>query len=107
MGAKSKAHFSQKKRDLGHPATRVGHAPDFCNVQTACYISDLMPTTAHMDLTWGMGFDLYPLDTIASKKRYYAQAIPEKWLTVFTHDPKVPWATIERDELGKMVAKGV
>jgi hypothetical protein len=73
----------------------------------ACYISDLMPTTAHMDLTWGMGFDLYPLDTIASKKEYYARALPEKWLTVFTHDPKVPWAYIEQEASGKMVAKEV
>ena len=75
--------------------------------KTACYISDLMPTSAHIDLTWGMSFDLYPLDTIESKKRYYAKAIPEKWLTVFTHDPKTPWAYVERDEIGKMVAKGV
>jgi glyoxylase-like metal-dependent hydrolase (beta-lactamase superfamily II) len=72
---------------------------------TACYISDLMPTAAHIDLTWGMGFDLYPLQTIASKKLYYAQAIPEKWLTVFTHDAKTPWAYVENDELGKMVAR--
>ena len=75
--------------------------------KTACYISDLIPTTAHVDLTWGMGFDLYPLQTIESKKQYYAQAIPEKWLTVFTHDPKTPWAYVEKDELGKMVARGV
>jgi glyoxylase-like metal-dependent hydrolase (beta-lactamase superfamily II) len=74
---------------------------------TACYISDLIPTTAHIDLTWGMGFDLYPLQTIESKKQYYAKAIPEKWLTVFTHDPKTPWAYVEKDELGKMVARGI
>ncbi len=74
---------------------------------TACYISDLIPTAAHIDLTWGMGFDLYPLQTIASKKLYYAQSIPEKWLTVFTHDANTPWAYIEKDESGKMVAKGV
>jgi len=73
---------------------------------TACYISDLIPTTAHIDLTWGMGFDLYPLQTIASKKLYYARAIPEKWLTVFTHDAKTPWAYIEKEESGKMLAKG-
>lgn len=76
-------------------------------LSTACYISDLIPTSAHIDLTWGMGFDLYPLDTVASKKEYYARAIPENWLTVFTHDPKTPWARIERDELGKMVAKPI
>jgi glyoxylase-like metal-dependent hydrolase (beta-lactamase superfamily II) len=74
---------------------------------TACYISDLMPTTAHIDLTWGMSFDLFPQQTIESKKAYYAQSIPEKWLTVFTHDPKTPWAYLQKDEAGKMVAKGV
>ena len=74
--------------------------------KTACYISDLIPTTAHIDLTWGMSFDLYPLDTIESKKQYYARAIPEKWLTVFTHDPKTPWAYVEKDEHGKLVTRG-
>jgi len=72
---------------------------------TACYISDLIPTTAHIDLTWGMSFDLYPLQTIESRKQYYAKAIAEKWLTVFTHDPKVPWAYVEKDEAGKMQAR--
>jgi glyoxylase-like metal-dependent hydrolase (beta-lactamase superfamily II) len=75
--------------------------------RTACYISDLIPTTAHIDLTWGMSFDLYPLQTIESKKQYYAKAITEKWLTVFTHDPKVPWAYVEKDEAGKMLACAV
>jgi len=93
-------HFRQNQPEMGHP-------PESSQVPTACYISDLMPTSAHIDLTWGMGFDLYPLDTIESKKQYYARALPEKWLTVFTHDPKTPWAYIERDELGKMVAKPV
>jgi len=71
----------------------------------ACYISDLIPTTAHIDITWGMGFDLYPLQTVESKKHYYERAIPERWLTVFTHDPKTPWAYVERDPLGKMLVK--
>ena len=75
--------------------------------QTACYISDLIPTTAHIDISWGMGFDLYPLQTIESKKQYYERSVAEKWLTVFTHDPKTPWAYVEKDELGKMVARGV
>jgi len=73
--------------------------------KTACYISDLIPTTWHLDLTWGMSFDLFPLETITNKKRYYAQAIPEKWLTLFTHDPNIPWAYVEKDEKEKMVAR--
>jgi glyoxylase-like metal-dependent hydrolase (beta-lactamase superfamily II) len=75
--------------------------------RTACYISDLIPTSAHIDLTWGMAFDVLPLQTIESRKRYYAQSIPEKWLTMFTHDPNIPWAYVEKDEKRKMVAREV
>jgi len=73
--------------------------------RTACYISDLIPTSAHIDINWVMGFDLYPLETIESRKRYYAQAIPEEWLTLFTHDPKIPWAEIQKDDRGKLQIK--
>jgi glyoxylase-like metal-dependent hydrolase (beta-lactamase superfamily II) len=72
--------------------------------QTACYISDLIPTSAHLDLNWVMSFDLYPLETIESRKRYYSRAIPEHWLTMFTHDPNVPWAYLEKDPRGKIIA---
>ena len=75
--------------------------------QTACYISDLIPTSAHIDLTWGMAFDLFPVQTIESKRRYYARAVREKWITLFTHDPNLPWARLEEGGMGKMVAKPV
>ena len=75
--------------------------------KTACYISDLIPTSWHLDPTWVMAFDLFPLQTIESRKRYYARAVPEKWLTMFTHDPAMPWAYIEEGGMGKMVAKQV
>jgi glyoxylase-like metal-dependent hydrolase (beta-lactamase superfamily II) len=73
--------------------------------KTACYIADLIPTVAHIDIAWGMSFDLYPLQTVESKKNYYAQSIPEGWLTVFTHDPSTPWAYIERDAAGKLTTR--
>jgi len=102
---------SRAKRGISvSPARPASHSVDTTvesKAHTACYISDLIPTTAHIDLTWGMSFDLYPLQTIESKKHYYAQSIPEKWLTVFTHDPKTPWAYVEKDDFGKMVARGV
>src|SRR5947209_5156266 len=73
--------------------------------KTACYISDLIPTSAHLEVNWVMGFDLYPLETILSRKRYYSRALPENWLTMFTHDPEVPWSYLGKDERGKIVAK--
>jgi len=73
--------------------------------KTACYISDLIPTSAHLDLTWVTAFDLFPLETIESRKKYYAQAIPERWLTVFTHDDQTPWGYVEPGERGKLKLK--
>ena len=73
--------------------------------RTACYISDLIPTSNHLDPTWVMAFDLFPLETIESRKKYYSQAIPEKWLTVFTHDDAAPWGYVERGERGMLGVK--
>lgn len=89
--------FPGHTRDLQAITVRSGG-------KTACYISDLIPTSAHLDLNWVMGFDLYPMDSIESRKRYYARAIPERWLTMFTHDPEMPWTYLEKDERGKIVA---
>ncbi|HWR17174.1 MAG TPA: MBL fold metallo-hydrolase [Terriglobales bacterium] len=72
----------------------------------ACYISDLIPTTAHLDLAWGMSFDLLPLQTLYSKKKFYADAVPEEWLVIFTHDPKIPWAYVQQSE-GKYIARPI
>jgi len=73
--------------------------------KTACYISDLIATSHHLDVTWVMAFDLFPLETIESRKKYYAQAIPERWLTVFTHDDQTPWGYVEHGERGKLKLK--
>lgn len=69
--------------------------------QHACYISDLIPTSAHLDVTWVMGYDLFPLTTIEQRKRFYSRAIPEKWLVLFTHDHHSPMGVIEIGEKGK------
>jgi glyoxylase-like metal-dependent hydrolase (beta-lactamase superfamily II) len=71
--------------------------------KTACYISDLIPTSNHLDLNWVMAYDLYPVESIESRKRFYAWAIPERWLVMFTHDHEIPWGYLEKDERGKVV----
>jgi glyoxylase-like metal-dependent hydrolase (beta-lactamase superfamily II) len=69
--------------------------------QRACYISDLMPTSAHLDITWVMGYDLDPLTCIEQRKRFLGRAIPEQWLVLFTHDHHHPMGYIEVGEKGK------
>jgi glyoxylase-like metal-dependent hydrolase (beta-lactamase superfamily II) len=86
----------------GHTAHLIGiHVES--KSQHACYISDLIPTSAHLDPTWVMGYDLYPLDSISNRKRFYQRAIPEKWLVLFTHDHQTPMARIGINEKGKPV----
>jgi len=67
------------------------------------YISDLIPTSAHLDITWVMGYDLDPVTCIAERKRFYQRAIPEKWLVLFTHDHHMPFGHIALNDKGKPV----
>ena len=67
----------------------------------ACYISDLMPTSAHLDVTWVTGYDLDPLTSIEQRKRFLSRAIPERWLVLFTHDHHHPMGYVEWGAKGK------
>jgi glyoxylase-like metal-dependent hydrolase (beta-lactamase superfamily II) len=71
----------------------------------ACYISDLIPTSAHLDITWVMGYDLDPLTCIEQRKRFYARAIPGEWLVLFTHDHHTPMGYVTLNEKGKPVMR--
>jgi len=91
----------------GHTASLLGvhieaRAPGGAT-EHACYASDLVPTHHHLDATWVMGYDLDPLRCIEERKRFWARAIPEKWLVLFTHDHQVPAAFVELGDRGKPV----
>jgi glyoxylase-like metal-dependent hydrolase (beta-lactamase superfamily II) len=68
--------------------------------KTAAFVADLLPTTAHLPAPWIMGFDLYPMDTLASKKAFYKDADEKNALVFFEHDPAVA-AGYLREEQGK------
>ncbi|HKT13256.1 MAG TPA: MBL fold metallo-hydrolase [Terriglobia bacterium] len=70
--------------------------------QRACFVSDLVPTRAHLPLPWIMAFDLYPMDTLASKKRLLPQLAEDRVLIVFPHDAECPWGVLAESE-GKLV----
>ena len=86
----------------GHTAQMMGVHIESAG-QHACYIGDLIPTAHHLDPTWVMGYDLDPLRCIEERKRFYARAIPEQWLVLFTHDHDTPMARIALNDKGKPV----
>src|SRR5690606_1791603 len=78
-----------------------GHTPHHQSVlirsngQTACFLADVMPTSAHLPLPWIMGYDVEPLVTLESKRALLARARAEDWLLIFEHDPVVPWGRLD------------
>ncbi|MBI3272601.1 MAG: MBL fold metallo-hydrolase [Planctomycetes bacterium] len=56
----------------------------------AIYFGDLIPTTAHVDLPYIMGYDLDPLQTLLKKKELVPRAAQEGWLCFFEHDAARP-----------------
>ncbi len=98
------------------PGVRVelapGHVRDLQCVwiesegERALFISDLVPTHVHLPFSWIMAFDLYPMDTLASKKRLLPQLAEDRVLVVFPHDAETPWGFLT-DVEGKLAFQPV
>ena len=80
------------------PGVRVqrtgGHTADHqiiwiqSGAKRAVYAADLLPTTAHLPDAWILGFDLYPVESLAAKKAFKKDAGGET-LIFLPHDPAV------------------
>lgn len=57
--------------------------------KTAVFAADLMPTTAHVDVPWIMGYDLYPMETLEFKRAFVREAIEREYIVLFEHDPVI------------------
>jgi hypothetical protein len=66
----------------------------------AIFMADLMPTAAHVDPAWIMGYDLYPLETLAARERWLPEAVAGEYVIFFEHDPAMR-AGIIRTERGR------
>jgi glyoxylase-like metal-dependent hydrolase (beta-lactamase superfamily II) len=71
--------------------------------RTAVFTADLIPTTAHVDEPWIMGYDLYPMDTLAFKRTFVREAIDREYLIFFEHDPAVAAGYIREKDGRKYV----
>jgi len=64
----------------------------------AVFLGDIMPTTAHLPEAWGMGYDLYPMDTLQTKKALVPRLIEREALAFFEHDPVVAAGYVHESE---------
>lgn len=73
--------------------------------KTAVFTADMIPTTAHIDEPWIMGYDLYPMDTLAFKRAFVREAIDREYLIFFEHDPDIAAGYIREHDGKKRVEK--
>ncbi len=62
--------------------------------KTLAFVADLLPTRHHIPLPWIMAYDLYPLQTLETKRQWLPRMVKENWIVVFGHDPDVATATL-------------
>ncbi|MFV2039981.1 MAG: MBL fold metallo-hydrolase [Acidimicrobiales bacterium] len=90
-----------------------GHVPHHQSVlvanggETACFLGDLVPTSAHVPLPWIMGYDLEPLRTLESKRALLGEALAGGWLVLFEHDPVVAAGRVIEGRRGLEVAEPI
>lgn len=66
--------------------------------KTLAFVADLLPTRHHIPLPWIMAYDLYPLQTLETKRTWIPRMVAGGWVVVFGHDPDIAAATLlERD----------
>lgn len=64
--------------------------------KTLAFVADLLPTRHHIPLPWIMAYDLYPLQTLETKRQWIPRMLGGEWIVVFGHDPDVAAATLHQ-----------
>ncbi len=60
------------------------------------YPSDLIPTASHLPIPWVMGYDIHVIKVLEEKETILAEAVRDKWIFVYEHDPKIPASLVKK-----------
>ena len=74
--------------------------------ETACFLGDLVPTTAHLRTAWVMGYDLFPKLVMETKEAILQQAFAENWLLIFEHCSDIPCGRLVKEN-GHLIVRAV
>ena len=62
------------------------------------FVADMLPTRHHLPLAWMHGYDLYPMQTLETKRKWIAEIVKHGWIVAFGHDPEHPAATLHEHD---------
>jgi glyoxylase-like metal-dependent hydrolase (beta-lactamase superfamily II) len=70
------------------------------NNKTIVYVADLIPTSAHIPLSWICAFDIKPLVSMEEKKEFLEKALENGYTLFFEHDINVECCSLKMTEKG-------
>ena len=73
--------------------------------RTLAFMSDLLPSAAHLPLPYVMGYDMRPLVTMAEKEAVLTRAAAENWVLLLQHDHLTEACTVQQTERGVALAE--
>ena len=69
------------------------------------FMSDLLPSAAHLPLPYVMGYDMRPLVTMAEKETVLSRAAAENWVLLLQHDHLTEACTVQQTDRGVALAE--
>jgi glyoxylase-like metal-dependent hydrolase (beta-lactamase superfamily II) len=71
------------------------------------FCADLIPTAAHLPISWNMSYDNHPLTLMDEKADIFRQALLGNWVFFFAHDPLISAARIKPKGHGLVMDQSV
>jgi glyoxylase-like metal-dependent hydrolase (beta-lactamase superfamily II) len=67
------------------------------------YCADALPSRWHVGMPYVMAYDIRPLETLKEKAAMLDEAVRERFILFFEHDPGAECGTVRQDESGRIV----
>jgi glyoxylase-like metal-dependent hydrolase (beta-lactamase superfamily II) len=70
------------------------------NQKTIVFMADLIPTAAHIPVSWVCGYDTEPLVSLKEKESFLKNAVDKNYYLFFQHDLYTECCTVQKPEKG-------
>jgi glyoxylase-like metal-dependent hydrolase (beta-lactamase superfamily II) len=68
--------------------------------KTIIFMADLIPSVAHLPMSYVMAYDMFPLTTLHEKKAFLDEALDQGHILFFEHDPHHACCDLQMTEKG-------
>lgn len=87
----------------GHTEAMMAPLIEMDKGQKLLYCADAMPSRWHIGMPYVMAYDIRPLQTLEEKAALLTEALRERYVLFFEHDPSAECGTLRQDESGRIV----